>query len=148
MIESKPASNAYRSLYIVCVAFLVIGIYLGYLYIDSNAKNILALIGCIFFGVVAIVVFARTVATKVAIEAHKNKLVVRYTTLGQMTTYYFTDLNSWREEVIKSKGMNYKVILLDFGKFGRLKISNRENTNYDKLKALFEKELKKLKTSS
>ncbi|MFY0598270.1 MAG: hypothetical protein JXR03_01275 [Cyclobacteriaceae bacterium] len=133
MIVSKPKSNTSIALGIFLIlTFVVFFMLLGSLI--SNPEYFIAkLILTPIVLVIALIVMSKFLGSLKAVFLGKDKIEVLYLITRVRFSVPVKEVLGWREEVVKTKNGDFREVKILYIKKKILKLSNKENTEYDKV---------------
>jgi len=144
MIHSKPKSNTLFAVGIFLLIVFAVDIWF-LLTLINNPENYffwkLLLIPTLL--VIALIVGSKTYFASAQISLGKDRLTYRYP-LQTGKTFKISAISSWKEEIIKRKSSTFKHLTIKMKHGTRLRISNHENTEYDKVVMYLKKKVKEL----
>lgn len=142
MIVSKPKSSIMISIGIVLIAVLMLDGWLFYSLVQNPAEFFWwKLIFTPLLLVIGIAIARKGYTSGLSLTVGNNKLTYRYY-LGGKKVCNISDIRNMQQEVVKGKGPDYKrfSILLANGKL--LQLSNKENSNYQRVIDHLQKKVK------
>jgi hypothetical protein len=147
MIVSKPRINTVFALSIFLV--LVFGSF--FLLLDSLLKSesffIVKLILTPITLVIALLVLGKLLAAIKIVKAGNNKLHIFFPISRSRIELPLEEIKGWREDVVKTKQGEFRETKILYGKKKVIKLSNKENTEYDKLVKYLNQKAKKQKAA-
>jgi len=146
MIVSKPRYQTIFALTIFLV--LIFGSFFLLLnsLLASESFFILKLILTPITLVIALLVLSKLLAAIKTVKAGNNQLQIFYPISRARITLPLTDILGWREDVVKTKQGEFRETKILFGKKKVIKLSNKENTEYEKLVQYLNQKAKKQKS--
>lgn len=145
MIVSKPRVNTVFALSIFLV--LVFGSF--FLLLDSLLTSesffIPKLILTPITLVIALLVLGKLLAAIKIVKAGNNRLNIFYPISRSQIDLPLNEIRGWREDVVKTKQGEFKETKILYGKKKVIKLSNKENTEYDNLVKYLNQKAKKQK---
>ncbi len=133
MIKSKPR---YQTVFALSV-FLLLLFGSFFLLLDSLLNNpqffILKLILTPLVLVIGLLILNKLIAGVKIIEAGNNQLSIFHPISRKRIKLSVDDIRGWQEEVVKTKNGEFRETKILYGKKHIVKLSNKENTEYDKL---------------
>lgn len=146
MIVSKPR---YQTLFALGVfLILVFGSFfllLNSLLASPESFFIIKIILAPITLVIALLVLSKFIAAIKVVKIGNNKISIFYLISRSKAEIGINDIKGWNEEVVKTKQGDYKEIKILFGKKKILKLSNKENTEYEKVVNYLNTKAKKVK---
>lgn len=133
MIVSKPKSNTAIALGTFLVLVFVAFFFLLNSLITNPEFFILKLILTPILLVIGLIVMSKLLASLKAVFLGKDKIEVLYLISRVRVIIQVSDVLGWREEVVKTKNGDYKELKILYSKKKILKLSNKENTEYDRV---------------
>jgi len=147
MIVSKPRLNTIFALSIFLV--LVFGSF--FLLLDSLLSNesyfIVKLILTPITLVIALLVLGKLLGAIKIVKAGNNKLDIFFPISRSRIDLPLEQIKGWREDVVKTKQGEFRETKIVYGKKKVIKLSNKENTEYEKLLKYLNQKAKKQKAS-
>jgi len=145
MIVSKPRINTVFALSIFLI--LVFGSF--FLLLDSllNSESffIVKLILTPITLVIALLVLGKLLAAVKIIKAGNIRLKIFFPISRSRIDLPLNDIKGWREDVVKTKQGQFRETKILYGKKKVIKLSNKENTEYDRLVKYLSQKAKKQK---
>jgi len=145
MIVSKPRINTVFALSVFLV--LVFGSF--FLLLDSLLKSesffILKLILTPITLVIGLLVLGKLLGALKIVKAGNNRLTIFYPISRSRINLPLGDIRGWREDVVKTKQGEFRETKILYGKKKVIKLSNKENTEYEKLLKYLNQKAKKQK---
>lgn len=142
MTKSIPKSNSLISIGFFLLAVIAVDIWLFwglFQYPESYFLFKLILAPTVF--VIGIAVAIKSYSSALILTMGNNGLTYRYL-FGSDRKHKITDVTNWQEEVVKRKSSEYRQLSIHLANGKKLKLSNLENTNYDKLVSYLRKKVK------
>jgi hypothetical protein len=130
MTRAKPKSSVLISIGMVVLAILVSDLWLFYgliRYPETYFWWKLILTPTLF--VLAISITRKGYISSIQLTIGNNQLTYKYF-LGPSKTYKISEINYWREEVVKSKKTDYKRLTIVFVNGRSIQLSNQEHSDY------------------
>ncbi|MBK6266485.1 hypothetical protein JKA74_15680 [Marivirga sp. S37H4] len=133
MIVSKPR---YQTIFALAV-FLVLVFGSFFLLLDSLLYSaeyfIIKIILTPVVLVIALLVLTKFIAALKVIKIGNNKISVTYLISRSKIQLSVADIKAWMEEVVKTRQGEFRETKILYGKKKIIKLSNKENTEYDKI---------------
>ena len=147
MIKSKPK---YQTVFALSV-FLILLFGSFFLLLDSLLNNptyfILKLILTPIVLVIGLLILNKLITGAKVIEIGNNKIKVLYPISRKRVSIEIKDIISWREEVVETKNGDFRETKILYAPKKILKLSNKENSNYEKILKYFHNKMKKQKVN-
>lgn len=140
MIVCKPKGKAIVSLGLFAVICYGASLFL----VSINSKNTLVYVGIVLLTIIGLVINIRMFMTYKVITVNKKKLFVKQPYIFRTKIYEMANLQTMREEKVKTFNDEYKELHLTFEN-GKLKVSKQEYTDYERLKSYVDKNKPKKK---
>ncbi|GAA5034536.1 hypothetical protein GCM10011506_29570 [Marivirga lumbricoides] len=146
MIISKPR---YQTLFALGV-FLILVFGSFFLLLNSLLSSpesffILKIILAPLTLVIALLVLSKFIAAIKVVKIGNNKINITYLISRSKAEIAIADIKGWTEEIVKTKQGDYKEIKILFGQKKILKLSNKENTEYERVVKYLNAKAKKVK---
>lgn len=145
MIVSKPKFNTVFALSLFLV--LVFGSF--FLLLDSLLKSesffIIKLILTPITLVIALLVLGKLLAAIKIVKAGNNKLNIFFPISRSRVELPLNEIRGWREDIVKTKQGEFRETKILYGKKKVIKLSNKENSDYEKLVKYLDQKAKKQK---
>lgn len=135
MIVSKPKVSTLFSLSIFLILSYGLSVYLLLKIVESPAPSFWATMGLGISAGVALAVTFKVVTGYKELYVNKNRVDVHFIFNLFKKRYYFKELMSWEETVIKTGSGYFKELTLKFKSGRKVKLTLQENSNYEKVKA-------------
>ncbi len=133
MIVSKPKSNTSMALGL----FLVLIFITFFLLLNSLLRVpdyfILKLILSPIVLVIGLLVLGKFLNSLKVVSLGKEKMEVLFLITRMRLKISVNEILGWREEVVKTRNSEFREVKILYGKKKILKLSNKENTEYDKV---------------
>lgn len=144
MIVSKPKTNTLTALTIFLI--LIFGSFFVLLdsLLSSESYFIVKLILAPVVLVIGLVVLGKLLGAIKIVKLGDNKLQIFYPISRLKVEVKVPDILGYREEVIKTKNGEFREVKILYTKKKILKLSNRENTEYDAVVRYLKKKVKKV----
>ena len=91
--------------------------------------------------VIGIVVAIKGLFSAVSVTLGSNRLSYRYP-LGAEKQHKISDVMDWNEEMVKNKSSIYKQLTIQLSNGKKIKLSNQENSDYEKVIGYLKKKVK------
>lgn len=91
--------------------------------------------------VISILVLRKFYQILKTVKLGDNKVSVKYLFQKELL-FKISDMNGWKEDVVKTKGGDFKQITFSYGKT-QVKLSNRESTEFEAIRKYLSKKVKK-----
>jgi ABC-type transport system involved in multi-copper enzyme maturation permease subunit len=137
MIIAKPKTNTFFALGMFLLLVYAASIYLLYDLLSSQTFSLWLVILLSLLLVISLIVTFKFVNSYQTIVLEKNRVEVRLIFGLSRYRLYFKDLQNWKEEQVKTSGQLFKQLEADFNGRRKLRISNQENDQYEKVVAHF-----------
>ena len=92
--------------------------------------------------VIGLLVLGKLLGAIKVVKFGDNKIVAFYPISRMRTTINVPDVLGWHEEVVKTKNGDFREVKILYTKKKILKLSNRENTEYDAVVKYLKKKVK------
>ena len=139
MIHSRPASNVLVSVGFFLTGILALVVWLVYqLITDPSDYFIAKLILTPALVVIGITIAIKSYFSAVSITLGDNKISYRYL-LGSHKVHKINDITKWSEDIVKRKKSEYRSLTIQLTNGKKLRLSNHENSQYDKLVSYLKK---------
>lgn len=134
MIVSKPR---YQTLFALGV-FLILIFGSFFLLLNSLLSNpdeffIMKMILTPVVLVIALLILTKFITSIKTIKVGDNKILITYLISRSKIQLPLTDIKGWKEEVVNTKQGDYRETKILYGKKKIIKLSNKEDTEYDKI---------------
>lgn len=139
MIVAKPKFNTFFALGVFLL--LVYGV-ITYMIYDISSSEIVSVwlyILLMLVAGIAVTVTIKFVSSYKVISLEKNRLDISMLFGLIRKRLYFKDLESWREERVKTSNGIFKQLSANFINKNSISLSNQEHDNYDKVVGFFRK---------
>lgn len=139
MIVAKPKFNTFFALGVFLL--LVYGV-IGYMLYDitsSESVSVWLYILLMLVAGIALTVTIKFVQSYKVIRLEKNRVDILMLFGLIKRRLYLKDLEQWQEERVKTSNGIFKQLTVNFINKGRLRLSNQEHENYDKVVSFFRK---------
>ncbi|MFT7233731.1 MAG: hypothetical protein ACI8TA_002957 [Cyclobacteriaceae bacterium] len=83
--------------------------------------------------VIGLLVFGKFLNSLKVVSLGKDKMEVLFLISRMRVSIPVNEILGWREEVVKTKNSEFREVKILYGKKKILKLSNKENTEYDKV---------------
>lgn len=133
MAQSKPKTSSLVSVsFFVIVTWTVAGWLIIELIQNPSTYFLIKLVLAPILLVIGIIIAMKSLTSSLTLTFGDNKISYQHL-LGSEKRYKLSDIQVWKEDVVKRKNSDYRrlSILLNNGK--KLQLSNHENTNYDQV---------------
>jgi len=142
MIISKPKANTLTALSVFLI--LTFGSFFMLLHSLLNDESffILKLILTPIVLVIGLVVLGKLLAAIKVVKVGDNKIEAFYPITRMRTSIAVQNVLGWREEVINTKNGEFRELKILYTKKKILKLSNKENTEYDAIVKYLKKKVK------
>ena len=142
MIVSKPKTQTLTALTI----FLVLCFASFFLLLNSLLKEpsyfIVKLILTPIVLVIGLLVLGKSLGAIKVVKVGDNKIEAFYPISRMRTTISVPNILGWHEEVVKTKNGDFREVKILYTKKKILKLSNRENTEYEAVVKYLKKKVK------
>jgi hypothetical protein len=139
MIVSKPKFNTFFALGIFLVLVYGVIAYMLYDISVSDAVSLWLYILLVLVAGIALTVTIKFIQSYKVIRLEKNRADVHMLFGLIKKRLYFKELEQWQEERVKTSNGIFKQLTVNFINKGRLRLSNQEHDNYDKVIGFFRK---------
>ena len=142
MIVSKPITKTLTALSIFLI--LIFGSFFLLLssLLSGESYFIFKLILAPLTLVIGLLVLGKLLAAIKIVKIGDNRIIVFYPITRMKVDIKVPDILGWREEVIKTKNGEFREVKILYTKKKILKLSNRENTEYDAVMKYLKKKVK------
>lgn len=142
MISSQPKLSSILAISFFLAGMLVVTTWLMVgLISNPTSYFLLKLILAPTSFVIVITIAIKSYFTAIIITLGNNKLTYRHL-LGTENSYNFTEITSWKEEVIKRKKSEYRSLTIQLSNNKKLRISNHENSHYQQIVTYLKKKIR------
>ncbi len=146
MIVSKPR---YQTLFALGV-FLVLVFGSFFLLLNSLLKApeqffILKIITTPLVLVIGLLVLTKFITAIKVIKVGNNKISIKFLISRSVISLSIADIKAWHEEIVKTKQGDYRETKILYGHKKIIKLSNKENTEYDSIVKYLNTKAKKAK---
>src|SRR5690606_31980051 len=132
MIISKPRGNTLFALSMfLLICFGLLG-YTAYNFLNNEQRFWYQYTIILIITPIALVVLWKTILSYKIIRLGKGKMSVKYPFFFKEKVFYMKDLESWKEEIIKTQGTAFRELKMNF-KNGAVALSSQENGEYNKI---------------
>lgn len=142
MIVSKPKANTITALTIFLILIFISFFLLLNSLLRYESYFILKLILAPIVLAIGLLVMGKLLGAIKVIKLGKGALHIFYPVSRMKTTVETKDILGWREEVIKTKNGEFREVKILYGKKKILKLSNKENTEYESVVNYLKKKVK------
>lgn len=142
MIVSKPRPNTLTALSVFLI--LIFGSFFVLLnsVLTNEAYFIAKLILAPIVLVIGLIVMGKLLAAVKIVKLGNNQIDVFYPISRMRININVKDILGWREEAIKTKNGEFREVKILYTKKKILKLSNKENTEYDAVVKYLKKKVK------
>lgn len=146
MIVSKPR---YQTLFALGI-FLILVFGSFFLLLNSLLKApeqffILKIITTPLVLVIGLLVLTKFITAIKVIKVGNNKISIKYLISRSVISLNLSDIKAWHEEIVKTKQGDFKETKILYGHKKIIKLSNKENTEYDGIVKYLNAKAKKVK---
>ncbi len=142
MIVSKPKTQTLTALTIFLVLIFAAFFMLLNSLLTEPSYFIVKLILTPVVLVIGLLVLGKLLGAIKVVRVGDNKIEVFYPISRIRTNIQVPNLLGWKEEVVKTKNGEYREVKILYTKKKILKLSNRENTEYDAVVKYLKKKVK------
>ncbi|MEP4531920.1 MAG: hypothetical protein ABJ004_02460 [Cyclobacteriaceae bacterium] len=142
MIVSKPKSNTTVALGVFLVLIFVVFFFLLNSLISVPDYFIFKLVLTPIVLVIGLIVLSKFLGSLKVVTLGKDKITVLYLITRMRISIDVSQVLGWREEVVKTKNGDFREVKILYTKKKILKLSNKENTEYDKVIQYLKKKVK------
>ncbi|MEO9477837.1 MAG: hypothetical protein ABJG41_20005 [Cyclobacteriaceae bacterium] len=142
MIVSKPKSNTTVALGVFLILIFVVFFFLLNSLISVPDYFIFKLVLTPIVLVIGLIVLSKFLGSLKVVTLGKDKITVLYLITRMRTSIDVSQVLGWREEVVKTKNGDFREVKILYTKKKILKLSNKENTEYDKVIQYLKKKVK------
>ena len=142
MIVSKPKTQTLTALTIFLVLIFAAFFMLLNSLLTEPSYFIVKLILTPVVLVIGLLVLGKLLGAIKVVRVGDNKIEVFYPISRMRTNIQVPNLLGWKEEVVKTKNGEYREVKILYTKKKILKLSNRENTEYDAVVKYLKKKVK------
>lgn len=142
MIVSRPKTNTLTALTVFVLLIFTSFFLLLHSLLTNEAYFIVKLILSPIILVIGLLVLGKLLAAIKIVKLGDNKLQVFYPVSRLRISVNVRDILGWREEVIKTKNGEFREVKILYTKKKILKLSNRENSEYDAVVKYLKKKVK------
>ncbi|MEP0365420.1 MAG: hypothetical protein ABJN36_08060 [Cyclobacteriaceae bacterium] len=142
MIVSKPKSNTTVALGVFLVLIFVVFFFLLNSLISVPDYFIFKLVLTPIVLVIGLIVLSKFLGSLKVVTLGKDKITVLYLITRMRISIDVSQVLGWREEVVKTKNGDFCEVKILYTKKKILKLSNKENTEYDKVIQYLKKRVK------
>lgn len=134
MIISKPR---YQTLFALSI-FLILVFGSFFLLLNSLLKApeqffILKIITTPLVLVIGLLVLTKFITAIKVIKVGNNKIFIKFLISRSTINLSLSDVKAWHEEIVKTKQGDFKETKILYGHKNIIKLSNKENTEYDSI---------------
>lgn len=133
MIVSKPKSNTSVALGLFLVLIFTTFFFLLNSLLTVPDYFILKLILSPIVLVIGLLVLSKFLNSLKVVSLGKEKMEVLFLITRVRLKIPVNEILGWREEVVKTRNSEFREVKILYGKKKILKLSNKENTEYDKV---------------
>lgn len=133
MIVSKPKSNTAIALGTFLVLVFISFFFLLNSLLSSPNYFIIKLILTPILLVIGLIVMSKLLSSLKAVFIGKDKIEVLYLISRARLSIHIKDVLGWHEEMVKTKNGEFREVKILISKKKIIKLSNKENTEYDKI---------------
>ncbi len=142
MTKSEPKSNSLISIGFFLLAVIAVDVWLFWELLQyPESYFLIKLILAPTLLVIGIAVAVKSYSSALILTMGNNSITYRYL-FGSNRKHKISDVVNWQEEVVKRKSSEYRQLSIRLANGKKLKLSNLENTNYDKLVSYLKKKVK------
>lgn len=146
MIVSKPR---YQTLFALGV-FLILVFGSFFLLLNSLLKApeqffILKIITTPLVLVIGLLVLTKFITAIKVIKVGNNKISIKFLISRSVISLNLSDIKAWHEEIVKTKQGDYRETKILYGHKKIIKLSNKENTEYESIVKYLNNKAKKAK---
>ncbi len=146
MIVSKPR---YQTIFALSI-FLILVFGSFFLLLNSLLKApeqffIIKLITTPVVLVIGLLVLSKLITAIKVIKVGNNKISIKFLISRSIINLNLVDIKAWNEEIVKTKQGDYKETKILYGHKKIIKLSNKENTEYDSIIKYLNSKAKKVK---
>ena len=142
MIVSKPKTQTLTALTIFLVLIFAVFFMLLNSLLTDPSYFIVKLILTPVVLVIGLLVLGKLLGAIKVVRIGDNKIEVFYPISRMRTIINVPNVLGWKEEVVKTKNGEYREVKILYTKKKILKLSNRENTEYDAVVKYLKKKVK------
>lgn len=142
MIVSKPKANTITALTIFLILIFISFFMLLSSLLSSESYFIVKLILAPIVLAIGLIVLGKLLGAIKVVKLGKGALHIFYPVSRMRTTIDVKDILGWREEVIKTKNGEFREVKILYGQKKILKLSNKENTEYEAVVNYLKKKVK------
>lgn len=142
MIVSKPRTNTLTALSIFVILIFISFFMLMNSLLRNEDYFIFKLILAPVLLAIGIIVLGKLLSAIKIVRAGNNQLQVFYPISRMRLNIKVGDILGWHEEAIKSKNGDFREVKILYTKKKILKLSNKENTEYEAIVAYLKKKVK------
>lgn len=139
MIVAKPKFNTFFALGIFLLLVYAVVAYMLYDILTSASVSVWLYILLVLVAGIALTVTLKFIQSYKIIRLEKNRADVHMLFGLIKKRLYFKNLEQWHEEQVKTSNGIFKQLTVNFINKGRLRLSNQEHDNYDKVIGFFRK---------
>jgi len=143
MIKSTPKYQTVFALSIFLILLFCSFFFVLHSLLNNPSFFILKLILAPILLVLALLILNKLISSIKIIEAGNNQLQIFYPISRKKLLVTLAEIKGWQEEIIKTKNGDFKEIKILYGIKKVIKLSNKENTEYDKLQKYLTQKAKK-----
>lgn len=133
MIVSKPKSNTSVALGIFLILIFVVFFFLLNSLVSSPDYFFLKLIFTPVVLIIALIVMSKLLGSLKAVFLGKDKIEVLFLITRKRILIPVKEVLGWKEEVVEMKNGDYREVQILYTSRKILKLSNKENTEYDRI---------------
>lgn len=142
MIVSKPKANTVTALTLFVILIFISFFLLLNSLLTNEAYFIIKLILAPVVLAIGLVVLGKLLASIKLVKLGKGTIHVFYPITRMKTECNVKDVLGWREEVIKTRNGEFREVKILLAKKKILKLSNKENTEYEAVVNYLKKKVK------
>jgi len=132
MLISTPKRQTLFALGIFIVLVFCSFFFLFHSLLTSESYFVWKLILAPIILVIGLLVLGKFIESNKTVKFDKNKIDVLYHISRKKLRIQVKEILGWRQEVVETKNGDFREVKILFGKKKILKLSNRENNNYEK----------------